>query len=156
MSKLTQNVCPSYLIVQYPEPLTELAAVCELLVLGSMKCPFWSVMPISVAPREVRPAVESLGKIGFRRGNAERIDFGHDGQSFIEAVLPKIERLAETIERRKLPVRIEVDGGITPETAPRVTSAGASILVAGTAVFGNPSYAAAIAALRKAAEGGRR
>ena len=81
---------------------------------------------------------------------------GFGGQSFIEAVLPKIERLAETLERRKLPVRIEVDGGITPETAARVTSAGASILVAGTAVFGRPSYAEAIAALRKAAEGGRR
>jgi ribulose-phosphate 3-epimerase len=81
---------------------------------------------------------------------------GFGGQSFIEACLPKIERLAAMIERRGLAVRIEVDGGITPETAPRVTSAGASILVAGTAVFGRPSYADAIAALRTAAEAGRR
>jgi len=49
-----------------------------------------------------------------------------------------------------------VDGGITPETAPRVASAGATVLVAGTAVFGKPSYGDAIAALRTAAEGGRR
>ena len=76
---------------------------------------------------------------------------GFGGQSFIEACLPKIERLAETLERRRLPARIEVDGGITPETAGRVVSAGASVLVAGTAVFGRPSYADAIAALRKAA-----
>ncbi|GAC1555617.1 MAG: ribulose-phosphate 3-epimerase [Myxococcales bacterium] len=76
---------------------------------------------------------------------------GFGGQSFIEACLPKIERLAETLERRKLPARIEVDGGITPETAGRVVSAGASVLVAGTAVFGRPDYAAAISALRKAA-----
>jgi ribulose-phosphate 3-epimerase len=76
---------------------------------------------------------------------------GFGGQSFIEACLPKIERLAETLERRRLPARIEVDGGITPETAGRVVSAGASVLVAGTAVFGRPNYADAIAALRKAA-----
>jgi ribulose-phosphate 3-epimerase len=80
---------------------------------------------------------------------------GFGGQSFIEAVLPKVERLAETLERRKLPVRIEVDGGITPETAGRVASAGASVLVAGTAVFGRPDYAEAILALRKAAGGPR-
>jgi ribulose-phosphate 3-epimerase len=76
---------------------------------------------------------------------------GFGGQSFIEACLPKIERLAETLERRRLPARIEVDGGITPDTAGRVVSAGASVLVAGTAVFGRPSYGDAIAALRKAA-----
>ncbi len=80
---------------------------------------------------------------------------GFGGQSFIEACLPKIERLAETIERRKLPVAIEVDGGITPETAPRVVSAGASVLVAGTAVFGKKDYAAAIRDLRFAAEQAR-
>ena len=81
---------------------------------------------------------------------------GFGGQSFIEACLPKIERIAETIQRQGLKTRIEVDGGITPETAPRVASAGATVLVAGTAVFGKPSYADAIAALRTAADGARR
>ena len=81
---------------------------------------------------------------------------GFGGQAFIEACLPKIERLAETVQRRKLPVRIEVDGGVTPDTAPRVAGAGATVLVAGTAVFGKPSYADAIAELRSAAESGRR
>jgi len=81
---------------------------------------------------------------------------GFGGQHFIEACLPKIERIAETIQRRGLKTRVEVDGGVTPETAPRVASAGATVLVAGTAVFGKPSYADAIAALRTAAEGGRR
>ena len=76
---------------------------------------------------------------------------GFGGQKFIEACLPKIERLAETIERRKLPTRIEVDGGIAPETAARVVAAGASVLVAGTAVFGKPDYAQAIGALRGSA-----
>jgi ribulose-phosphate 3-epimerase len=77
---------------------------------------------------------------------------GFGGQSFIEACLPKIERLAGTIVRRGLKTRIEVDGGITPQTAGRVCSAGASVLVAGTAVFGRPDYAQAIAALRQAGE----
>jgi len=81
---------------------------------------------------------------------------GFGGQSFIEACLPKIERIAESVQRRGLETRVEVDGGITPDTAPRVASAGATVLVAGTAVFSNPSYGEAIAALRTAAEGGRR
>src|SRR5438270_1914119 len=81
---------------------------------------------------------------------------GFGGQSFIEACLPKIEHIAEAVQRRGLKTRVEVDGGITPETAPRVASAGATVLVAGTAVFGKPSYGEAIAALRTAAESGRR
>ena len=80
---------------------------------------------------------------------------GFGGQDFIEACLPKIEHIAEAVQRRGLKTRVEVDGGITPETAPRVVSAGATVLVAGTAVFGKPSYSEAIAALRTAAEGTR-
>lgn len=75
---------------------------------------------------------------------------GFGGQSFIEACLPKIEKLAGMIARRGLSTRIEVDGGIAPETAPLVTRAGARVLVAGTAVFGRPDYSAAIRALREA------
>jgi ribulose-phosphate 3-epimerase len=80
---------------------------------------------------------------------------GFGGQEFIEAVLPKIRGLRAEIERRNLDVDIEVDGGITPETAPLVVEAGASVLVAGSAVFGAPSrdYRAAIEALRRSARG---
>ena len=49
------------------------------------------------------------------------------------------------------PIDIEVDGGITPETAPRVVAAGANVLVAGSAVFKGGDYKANIAAIRKAA-----
>ena len=73
---------------------------------------------------------------------------GFGGQSFIEGCLPKIEKLAAWISKRGLKTRIEVDGGIDPDTAPRVIAAGATVLVAGTAVFGRPDYAAAIRALR--------
>ncbi|WP_428486750.1 ribulose-phosphate 3-epimerase [Rhodopila sp.] len=71
---------------------------------------------------------------------------GFGGQRFIEAQVDKIRRVRRMIGDR--PIIIEVDGGITPETAPRVIEAGASALVAGSAIFGRPPYARAIAALR--------
>ena len=76
---------------------------------------------------------------------------GFGGQSFIEACLPKIEKLAGWIAKRGLKTRLEVDGGVAPSTIKRVVSAGANVLVAGTAVFGQKDYAAAIRALRDAA-----
>jgi ribulose-phosphate 3-epimerase len=81
---------------------------------------------------------------------------GFGGQQFIEAVVPKIRALRAEIDRRKLAVDIEVDGGIDAETAPVVVAAGATVLVAGSAVFHAPGgdYRGAIAALR-ASDGGR-
>lgn len=71
---------------------------------------------------------------------------GFGGQKFIPAQLEKIRRIKAMIGAR--PIWIEVDGGITPETAPLVIEAGANVLVAGSAVFNRPPYAEAIAALR--------
>ena len=71
---------------------------------------------------------------------------GFGGQSFIHAMTDKLHRLKALVGGR--PIRIEVDGGITAETAPLAIAAGADTLVAGSAVFGKPDYAAAIAALR--------
>ena len=76
---------------------------------------------------------------------------GFGGQSFIEACLPKIEKLAGWIAKRGLKTKLEVDGGVAPGTIKRVVDAGANVLVAGTAVFGQKDYAAAIRALREAA-----
>ena len=75
---------------------------------------------------------------------------GFGGQKFIEAVVPKVSALRSEIERRGLDVDIEVDGGIDAETAPAVVAAGATVLVAGSAVFHAPGgdYRGAIAALR--------
>jgi len=77
---------------------------------------------------------------------------GFGGQKFIPDAVEKIRRLRAMAGGR--PIDIEVDGGITPETAAAVVAAGANVLVAGTAVFkgGNPeAYRANIAALRNAA-----
>lgn len=77
---------------------------------------------------------------------------GFGGQHFIEAVVPKIRALRAEIERRKLSVDIEVDGGIAAETVATVVAAGANVLVAGSSIFHAPGrdYASAIAALRRA------
>jgi len=75
---------------------------------------------------------------------------GFGGQSFIESQLKKIEAARKRIDQTGRDIALEVDGGITPETARRCVAAGATMLVAGTAVFrGGPTqYAANIAALR--------
>jgi ribulose-phosphate 3-epimerase len=75
---------------------------------------------------------------------------GFGGQKFISSQLGKIESIAQTIAARGLDIQLEVDGGIDPETARQAVDAGATALVAGTAVFrGGPSaYAGNIRALR--------
>jgi ribulose-phosphate 3-epimerase len=73
---------------------------------------------------------------------------GFGGQAFLPSMLPKIAALRAMIDASGRDVRLEVDGGVTPETAPAVRAAGADVLVAGTAVFGAADYAAAIAAIR--------
>ncbi len=73
---------------------------------------------------------------------------GFGGQKFIPQCLPKIEKLKNTILKKGLKTLIEVDGGINSETAPLVLSAGADILVAGSAIFGKPDYKEAISILK--------
>ena len=77
---------------------------------------------------------------------------GFGGQAFIPAAADKVARLRALAGGR--PIDIEVDGGVTPDTAPIVTRAGANVLVAGSAAFkgGKPeNYRANIAAIRNAA-----
>ncbi|WP_334161566.1 ribulose-phosphate 3-epimerase [Phenylobacterium sp.] len=75
---------------------------------------------------------------------------GFGGQSFLSAQLKKVERLRQMIDASGRDILLEVDGGVTPETAPLCIAAGATALVAGSAVFrGGPgAYAANISALR--------
>ena len=75
---------------------------------------------------------------------------GFGGQSFIRSQLPKIRKLRAMIDASGRDIVLEVDGGVTPETAPLCIEAGATALVAGSAVFkdGPDGYARNIAALR--------
>jgi ribulose-phosphate 3-epimerase len=77
---------------------------------------------------------------------------GFGGQAFIASVCEKVERIRAMVGGRD--IDIEIDGGVTPDTAPLVVKAGANVLVAGSAVFkGGPSaYADNIKAIREAAE----
>ncbi len=74
---------------------------------------------------------------------------GFGGQKFIPDVIPRIRELRELGFQGE----IEVDGGIDPKTAPHVVSAGATVLVAGSSVFGKPDRRAAVTELRTSAEG---
>ena len=71
---------------------------------------------------------------------------GFGGQKFLTSQLDKIARIKKMIGKRK--VDLEVDGGVTVETAPLCIKAGANVLVAGSAVFSSRDYAATIKALR--------
>lgn len=73
---------------------------------------------------------------------------GFGGQSFIPAMLRKIEMLRQMITDRGLTVEIEIDGGACQENIRDIVNAGADIIVAGSAVFGKPDYTAAIQALK--------
>lgn len=76
---------------------------------------------------------------------------GFGGQTFIEDVLEKVEIARREIERNDLSLDLEVDGGIDVLTATRAVRAGANVLVAGSAIFGQPEPLAAAVAIRTAA-----
>jgi ribulose-phosphate 3-epimerase len=76
---------------------------------------------------------------------------GFGGQSFIRAMLPKIAAVRRMLDEAGSAAELQVDGGIDAETAPEVVAAGATVLVAGTSVFGHPrGLEAGIEALRRA------
>lgn len=76
---------------------------------------------------------------------------GFGGQSFLPSVVPKIRALRKLCDARGLDPIVEVDGGLNGENAWRAIDAGATAIVAGSAVFGASDYGAAIAAIRKSA-----
>lgn len=77
---------------------------------------------------------------------------GFGGQRFIPSVLKKVEELSRLREALELDFEIEIDGGVNIETAGLCTDAGADVLVAGSSVYNQEDRAAAIAAIREAAE----
>ena len=85
---------------------------------------------------------------------------GFGGQSFIPGTLPKLRAVRALLDRHEAPggrpVRIQVDGGVKTDNIAAIAAAGADTFVAGSAVFGSDDYAGTIAAMRDAAEAGRR
>ena len=78
------------------------------------------------------------------------VEPGFGGQSFMHDQIPKIAELRHEIDKRGLDCELEVDGGVDPVTAKLVKDAGATVLVAGSAVFGKPDRKAQIDAIRNA------
>ena len=79
---------------------------------------------------------------------------GFGGQSFIGEVLPKVRAIRAMIDATGRDIALEIDGGVSHETARAAAEAGARVFVAGNAVFTHPDYAEAIGALRREAEMG--
>jgi ribulose-phosphate 3-epimerase len=115
----------------------------EIRKLGARSC---AVLNPSTPAEAVEHVLEEADQILVMTVNP-----GFGGQSFIEGVLPKIEKIRGWIESRGLVVDLEVDGGIDEENVGRAASAGANVFVAGTAVFRHTDRKPAIDRLRKAA-----
>jgi ribulose-phosphate 3-epimerase len=124
--------------------------VAEIRALGERKgrrvrsC---AVLNPSTPPSALKFVLEEVDQILVMTVNP-----GFGGQSFIEAMLPKIEKLRGWIEKAGLEIDLEVDGGITEANIGRAASAGANVFVAGTSVFKHADRKPAIDALRKAAQ----
>jgi ribulose-phosphate 3-epimerase len=76
------------------------------------------------------------------------VEPGFGGQAFLDVVLPKIRRARGLIDGDSADVWLQVDGGVSADTIGRCAEAGANVFVAGSAVYGQPDRAAAIAELR--------
>ncbi|MFT7286453.1 MAG: ribulose-phosphate 3-epimerase [Halieaceae bacterium] len=75
---------------------------------------------------------------------------GFGGQSFIPGTLGKLREARALIDASGLPIRLEIDGGVTPDNIAEIAAAGADTFVAGSAIFRQPDYAAVIAQMRAA------
>ncbi|MGO1423056.1 MAG: ribulose-phosphate 3-epimerase, partial [Brachybacterium sp.] len=80
------------------------------------------------------------------------VEPGFGGQSFLEAMLPKIRRARAAISDANLEVSIQVDGGVSRETIERCAEAGANVFVAGSAIYRAQDAADEISALRELAQ----
>jgi len=101
-----------------------------------------ALRPITAA-RAILPYLEQLDLV-----LVMTVEPGFGGQAFMESQLDTIREVRALIDRCNPACELEVDGGIAPGTAPLAVEAGANVLVAGSAVYGAPDRAAAIAALR--------
>jgi ribulose-phosphate 3-epimerase len=98
----------------------------------------------------IEPYVDLLGELDMLL--VMTVEPGFGGQQFLDIVLPKLRRCREAIRGRDLDVWLQVDGGVSAETIERCAQAGADVFVAGSAVYGAADPAAAVTALREAAQ----
>lgn len=157
---VTKKIFDVHLMVQDPERYLE----------DFVKCGADSITVHAEACRHLDRTLSQIRELGVRSGVAlnpatplcaldhvlDKTDMvlimtvnpGFGGQKFIESSLAKIRALRERIEREKLAVDIQVDGGINAKTLPLVLEAGANVIVAGSAVFGG-DIASNVSALKE-------
>ncbi len=92
----------------------------------------------------IEPIIEDIDMVLLMSVNP-----GFGGQKFISSVLPKIKQVKEMAEQKGLNLEIEVDGGVNEETALLCVEAGATVLVAGSAVFNQSDRSEAISRLKR-------
>jgi ribulose-phosphate 3-epimerase len=102
----------------------------------------------------VEPFLDLLGEIDMLL--VMTVEPGFGGQAFIEGTLPKIRRARAAIDEAGLDVWVQVDGGVSRTTIERIADAGATVFVAGSAVYGADDVAAEIGLLRSLADGAHR
>lgn len=126
--------------VEADEPQDILAALDEIRSKGKLAA-------LAIKPRTpasvVLPYLDKLDMV-----LVMTVEPGFGGQAFMESQLDTIRQVRALIERYNPACELEVDGGISPKTAPLVVEAGANVLVAGSAVYGAEDIPAAIQALR--------
>jgi ribulose-phosphate 3-epimerase len=101
-----------------------------------------ALRPIT-APEAILPYIEQLDMV-----LVMTVEPGFGGQAFMTSQLDTIRKVRAIIDRYNPACELEVDGGISPKTAPLVVEAGANVLVAGSAIYGAADIPAAIQALR--------
>jgi len=166
--KVTKLPVDAHLMIVEPERYVEAFAKAgaDLVSVHAEVSPHLHRTLQAIRAAGARPAVAldpstGLEAVEYVLGDCEMVllmtvNPGFGGQRYIEAVTEKIRRLRSLADARGQALDIEVDGGVKPDTAARVAAAGANVLVAGTAVFGQQDYGAAIRAIRQSAEAARR
>jgi ribulose-phosphate 3-epimerase len=166
--KVTRLPVDAHLMIVEPEKYVEAFAKAgaDLVSVHAEVSPHLHRTLQAIRAAGARPAVAlnpstPLSAVEWVLGDCEMVlvmtvNPGFGGQRYIEACTRKIRDLRALADRLNPALEIEVDGGVKPETAATVVGAGANVLVAGTAVFGQKDYRAAISAIRAGATAAQR
>ena len=159
--KATQKTCDVHLMIENPGWLTEQFknAGADNLTVHIEACPHLhrNIQQIKSLGMKAGVAINPHTPVSSLQDVLADIDLvcmmsvnpGFGGQKFIQYTIEKIKQLRKMIDERKLPVLIEIDGGVTMENAPSIIAAGADVLVAGNTVFKSSDPKAMISQLKR-------
>ncbi|HNJ27509.1 MAG TPA: ribulose-phosphate 3-epimerase [Ferruginibacter sp.] len=159
--KATGKTCDVHLMIEEPGKYAEAfkKAGADILSVHLEACPHLhrNIQQIRSLGMQAGVAINPHTPVGSLADVLADIDLvcmmsvnpGFGGQSFIPHTLDKIRQLRKMIDERSLPVKIEIDGGVTLENAKTILDAGANVLVAGNTVFKSADPKATIAALKR-------